>query len=162
MTNTAKLLPNLRFPIQREWFADIMGELTPLFDAHWQESAEFNNGRKRDTDWDKYLMLESVGSLHCVTVRHEGQLIGYFFNFITPNLHDRTLLVSISDMIYVMPEFRGGTRIAENLIETTEALLRLEGVKKIHIVLPVGGISAYFRRKGFKHIEDGHSKWIGD
>lgn len=149
--------------IQQERVTDIAQELIPLFDAHYEEASTDKDGLVADADWNQYFALERAGMLHCLTVRDGDKLIGYFINIFQFNLHHAGVPTSISDLIYISPEYRKGTRLGEELLARGEEEMKAAGVKKMLLITKheiMAGLLA--QRKGFRSIEIVHSKWLGD
>jgi GNAT superfamily N-acetyltransferase len=42
-----------------------------------------------------------------VTLREDGEIVGYFIGFVAPGLHYKTCLTLTMDIFYVLPEHRG-------------------------------------------------------
>lgn len=87
--------------------ADFYSELKPLLNIHYKELSEHGKrGYPISYNVADYFKYENDGQLLCVTLREEGQLIGYFIGFITLCLHYK-LPTLTGDMFYVLPDKRG-------------------------------------------------------
>jgi L-amino acid N-acyltransferase YncA len=92
-----------------EEFSQMEAELRQVTPLHWKELALFQNEVPLEVDWERYNQLQDIGMLHCVTVRDEGKLIGYHIAIISlSHLHYKSLRTAITDVYYVLPEYRQG------------------------------------------------------
>jgi GNAT superfamily N-acetyltransferase len=83
-------------------------------------------------DRDRYLDLENRGMLHCVTVRADGRMVGYYISAIATHLHYADAgRMSHTDLYYLLPEFRRGGIGAQMLI-FDENTVKERGVVKIY------------------------------
>ena len=92
-----------------ELYSSCIEEIKPLFYKHWLEIAGHQDTVKLDPDFDRYQSIEEMGSLRIFTVRDDGKLIGYFISFIMPHIHYRNTVYALNDILYLAPEYRGGT-----------------------------------------------------
>lgn len=113
---------------QEELLSGLWLEILPLLQAHWSEIARYKD-IPLDPDIEAYTMLEQSGQLRCYTLRENGQLLGYAFYFVRPNLHYRGSLQAMQDVFYMVPERRG---LAASLIRYSERRLRTLGVQVVH------------------------------
>lgn len=104
-----------------------MEEMELLFPQHWKELARFQDEIALKCDRERYAALEKAGALLLITARNEGTLIGYFVGFLFPHLHYcGSGLWGMTDMYFVLPEFRKGTGL--KLFVAFERELRARGV----------------------------------
>ncbi len=83
-------------------------ELEPIFILHAKEISEHvKRGYNLAPDWKKYQRLEEAGELIFISLRNQGELIGYMTAFIAPALHYKGCLQVAQDLIYVIPSYRG-------------------------------------------------------
>ncbi len=94
---------------QVEYLADMLADMTVLTEAHYAEIADHKDLKVLKPDYDRYLELEELGVLRTFTVRDDGKLIGYFITFITPHIHYSDCVYALNDIMYVHPDYRGGT-----------------------------------------------------
>jgi GNAT superfamily N-acetyltransferase len=137
---------------QRESAATVVQEIVPLLYLHWQEIAHYKD-IPLDPDTDAYLALDGAGALRVYTARADGQLIGYCIYFVRPNIHYRTSLQAVQDVLFLLPEHRKG-RVGFGLIHFADEQLRAEGVqaayqhvKKSHDFGPL------LERMGYEHVD---------
>ena len=81
---SARARPELTF--QWERFSAIAHEAAPLVRRHWAEVALFQDKMTLDPDWDRAIKLDLAGILRIMTVRHEGALVGFCFNYVISSL----------------------------------------------------------------------------
>jgi GNAT superfamily N-acetyltransferase len=127
MTTTTNLI------IRGERFSDVVGEVEPLLERHWEEIALNRDFIPLSPDYAKYSQLEADGALLVVTARDPaGGLVGYAAFFAMRSIHYSTVLWATNDVIWMAPEHRtlgGGSA----LLEHAEHLLRLRGCAMLHI-----------------------------
>lgn len=148
---------------QVESYSDILPELIEMLPVHYEELALNKDHVPLDMDHAKYIELESNNVLLLVTIRKDEKLIGYYFGFITSELHYSSTLSCMTDIFYILPEYRreGAGRI---LFDTVEEELRNLGVKRWFVSIKnhsKAGAMAMMDRLEFKEIESTYSKWLG-
>lgn len=95
---------------QVECIDDVRAEIEPMLRAHYEEIATDKDIKPLDIDWDRYYDMEDRGMVRILTARdHVGSLVGYFVTFIHRHLHYRQTVTALNDILYVDPEYRGGT-----------------------------------------------------
>lgn len=94
---------------QAERLEDIVDEIHPLHEAHFQETEKHRMGFGLDIDYDQYIAHERRGELIQFTCRDEetGKLVGNIRMFVNESLHTGTLYAT-EDTFYVLPEYRRG------------------------------------------------------
>lgn len=115
---------------QVESWLDIQEEMLPLLTRHWHEVALNHAAVPLDIDREQYDNLATVGALHIVTVRRDGELIGYHVAIISGHLHYKSTLHGITDVYWVAPECRHGV-VGLRLLQAVERELKSVGVKKL-------------------------------
>lgn len=142
------------------WF-DIRDEVQPLFQRHWEEIAADRDTIPLVVDFDSYDALANADSLHIITARESGVLVGYFFSVVRTHLHYRETLFGFADIFYLLPEHRKGMA-GVRLITETEKSLKTLGVKKMFAATkPWMDVGLIFKRQGFELHEIVYSKMIG-
>lgn len=115
---------------QVEKWRAIRAEMEPILVAHWHEIALGHAEVPLDIDHDRYDNLCDAGALHIVTVRDDGVLVGYHAAIIAGHLHYKSTLHGITDVYFILPEYRRGyTGI--RLFRRVRSEMRLLGVKKL-------------------------------
>ena len=110
----------------RETVAGVLDEIQPLLARHWQEIATYDD-IPLDPDYPAYLAADARGVVRVFTARVEGVLIGYGVFFIG-NLHYKSSRIAVQDILFVLPEHRGG-RAGFGLVRHIDASLKAEGIQ---------------------------------
>ena len=146
---------------QVEPFASCIGEIRPHLPRHWAELALDKEHVPLDPDCDRYEKMDAAGQLCMVTLRAQGQLVGYCCMMVSPELHYRTTLGARMDVFWLAPEYRGrmgGVR----LFKAVEAELRRRGVKRAFMGSKLHRDSSrLFEALGYRPMEMWFSKYIG-
>ena len=136
-----------------ESFADVIDEIKPLLTAHWLEIARHKDVIALNPDYEKYRLLDEGGMLHVVTVRKEDKLVGYFVTFVAPHLHYKDHIMATNDILYVDPDYRGGTT-AFKMFKYAEKTLKDRGVEKIIINMKIAHeFGSLLDHMGYREIE---------
>jgi GNAT superfamily N-acetyltransferase len=75
---------------------------------HWRELALHKDVFVCAPDWDRYYALDVSGALRILTVRFEGQLIGYLFALYVTHPHSMSTHVARVDTYWLDPVHRQG------------------------------------------------------
>jgi GNAT superfamily N-acetyltransferase len=148
---------------QAEFIKDILHEIKPLLEDHWEEVAWYKDEIKLNPSYDKYIQMQEQNALLCMTVRDdEGTLIGYNINFLQYHPHYSDHVYAINDIIFLLPEYRHGN-IAFKLLEATEQVLIHLGVSVVTVHMkPAHPFKTLAEASGFKQQEYVYSKFIED
>lgn len=143
----------------KERFRDIFEEVLPLVRKHYEEIAWRKDDIPLDINKERYFEVERQGLYHVWTVRKEGVLIGYSAWVTIPSLHYWSTPWGMSDVVFVLPGFRGiGTELARHCERELKAL----GVKAVHYHVKASyDWSPALERLGYEKIETHWAKWIG-
>lgn len=95
------------YVIRAERMVEILPELHPLHELHWQETEAYRHGFDLNPDYLRYQSIERAGGLIQFTARKGGELVGNLRLFLSQSLHTQTSLVT-EDTIFLKPEHRGG------------------------------------------------------
>ena len=145
-----------------EFIKDILHELEPLLEEHWEEVAWYKDKIKLKPDYSKYVQMQENNSLLCVTVRDEGKLIGYNINFLQYHPHYSDHVYAINDIVFLLPEHRHG-HIAKQMLESTEEILKHIGASVVTLHMkPDHTFVTLAEHCGFKRQEYVYSKYIGE
>jgi hypothetical protein len=138
-------------------------ELKNLLGTHYEELALNKDKVPLKPQWHVYENHEANGRLVYVTLREQGELIGYIINIVAPGLHYETCLTSIMDILFVKPDRRDASAKGVLLmLDTLEAELRRRGVQRWFMGTKLHkDIGAIFKRRKFEAVEMTYSKWIG-
>lgn len=147
-----------------EPFMSQVKELKTLLGTHYEELALNKDKVPLSPQWHAYAARESAGQLVYVTLREEGQLIGYIIMFVAPGLHYETCLTASMDILFVRPDKRtAGARGVLMMMDALEAELKRRGVDRWFMGTKLHkDIGAVFKRKGFEPVEMTYTKWLGD
>lgn len=106
-------------------------ESKDLMHAHWQELG-LDLDLEIAPDLEKMKILENLGLFKVITVRNNGQLVGYLLAVVSTHLHYRTSPpMFIVDAYYIAPEHRNGT--GAKLFKFAEVLAKQLGAIKIYL-----------------------------
>jgi predicted acetyltransferase len=145
---------------QVEKLENMLPEIKLLLDAHWEEVALDKDVIKLNPDYDKYLELSYKDILHCVTVREDGQMVGYHLSFIMPHLHYKDSLTAFTDIFFLRKDKRKGT-IGIKLLKFMEQSLKEKNVQKIYMGTKLHiDISPILTHLGYRQIEKSFAKVI--
>jgi len=146
---------------QEESAQDCLEEIKPLIEMHWEEIALYKDKIKLNPDFDKYLLLDSMGMLHILTARDDDKLIGYFISFIQPSMHYKESVFATNDILYIDPTYRKGS-VGYKLFKKAEKSLKEIGVDVIIIHAKVNNdFKPLMDKLGYERIEYNYSKHVG-
>lgn len=143
----------MQISYQVESFKDLRDEIDDLWLSHYKEIARHQDKIALSPDYDRYMELDQAGVLHIVTARDESKLVGYFFSFVMPNLHYKEHLMSMNDLLYILPSHRKG-RIGTKMLQYAEETLKEMGVTKMMINVKLANdFGVLLERLGYVAIE---------
>ena len=147
---------------QVEDYNEVIEELKPLFDQHWEEVAIHQDKIKLNPDYDQYQDLADKGILHIATARDDGKLIGYFISFVKAHPHYRDHLFAVNDILFLLPEYRHADAGC-GLFMYAEEMLKERGcsVVMIHMKTHVP-FDSLCQALEYENVERIYSKYIGD
>ena len=105
-------------------------ETVPLWEQHYLEVANDQDVIPLAPNLAAYTAYDASGMLHIVTARAAGALVGYWTGIVGPHLHYATTLMAMTDMYYLLPDWRRG-RNALRLFGTAHRTLKARGVVKV-------------------------------
>lgn len=148
---------------QVERFEDVIEEMIPLLELHWEEIAHHKDKIKLNPDYALYQAMQDAGILHMVTARDDKRkLIGYFVSIVSPNLHYMDHIFATNDILYIDKEYRG-KMVGIKLFKFAEEELKKLGVDVIVLHSKVhADFKVLVERIGYTHVENQYSKYIGD
>ena len=147
---------------QVEALNDTLEEIKPLLPLHYEKLALNKDKVPLDPQYHIYLERERDGELSLVTLRSDGELVGYWINFVTPGLHYQTCLTALIDIWFIHPDYVSGTAPLR-LGRAVKAELSRRGVQrwfsaeKLHT--PCGRL---FEALGMEMVERTYSMLLGD
>lgn len=147
--------------IRIEKFADVIEEIKPLLEMHWQEIANNRDVIPLAPDYTRYEAFERAGFMTILAARSAGVLVGYSIFFVMPHPHYSTTLFAMNDILFVHPAYRGGSA-GLRLIRASEVAMKERGATKIswHIK-PTHDFSPMLKRAGYVQDEIIMSKILG-
>lgn len=110
-----------------ETIKDCLEEMKPLLLLHYKEVAMYQDKIELDPDYDKYLSYEDLGMIHLVTVREDGELVGYHLSTLINNLHYKQDKYAVNDILYIKESLRN-SKVGLEMFKYAEETLKEEGV----------------------------------
>lgn len=136
-----------------EDYNDVKSEIDNYLPDHWVEIALNRDSIPLDKDEAAYAALAEKGSLHILTVRKSGELVGYIAGVVSGHLHYKSSLHCFTDVFWIRPDCRKG-RIGIELFKKYRETLKARGVKKVFIASKCHlDMSAIFERLGWTRTE---------
>src|SRR5690242_18761776 len=109
---------------QVESWTAVLPEMEPIFPLHYEELSLDKDWARMALNFPLYEKAEKDGYLLLCTARSDGRLIGYIVSALLPHTHYKDAgTMSMTDMYYVLPEFRRGGCGAK-LLHYMESVLR--------------------------------------
>lgn len=119
------------YTYQVESFEKCRKDFEPFVMKHWNELGLTKEDVPIDFDWNRFFEQDRKGKLHTVTVRKDGQLVGYHIAFIGSHPHYKSTLHAMVDLYYLEPTLRRG-KVGMKMFKFAEEELKQIGVKKIY------------------------------
>ncbi len=147
---------------QEETVEEIIPDIKPLLEDHWEEVAINQDKIKLNPDFEAYKALGSSGKAKFYSARVDGELVGYFVVIVNKHIHYSDHIFAYNDVIYIKDELRD-SGVGKRLIQFAEDMLKQDGVSvlvintKVH--QPFDGL---MRHIGYTLAERVYSKYIGD
>jgi GNAT superfamily N-acetyltransferase len=147
---------------QVENFEPFLEEVKPILPLHYAELALNQDKVPLSPQYDEYLRRNALGMILLVTLRKQGELIGYFVGFVAPGLHYSTCLTLHLDIFYVHPDHRGsGGGIV--LFKAVEREAKRRGVQRLFTGSKMHKDASWlFERLGYELVETTYSCWLGN
>lgn len=148
--------------IRVERYADVIGEIRPLLELHYEEIASFKEAIPLDPDYARYEQMDAAGRLFIIAARRDGVLVGYSIFFVGPHLHYNSTVFAANDIVFLHPSERQGG-LGVRLFKESERLVRERGARMIswHIK-PINDFSPLLERLGYVHHEIIMAKLLED
>lgn len=131
--------------------SELFHELMPLLEKHYHEIAHYKD-IPLDPDFEQYEKLEQIGALRAFIARDElGAMVGYAVYFIRHNIHYRSSLQALQDILFIDPERRG---FGAKFILWCDQQLKAEGVQiTYHHVKAAHNFGAMLERLGYRLVD---------
>ena len=147
---------------QVESIDEVIDEMRPLWDLHWNEIALDKNRVPLNPDVQSFRLMEEMNGLHIATVRDEKKLVGYHVTVLRTHLHYRHSLTAYVDMYFLHPDYRQGMA-GIKMFKFVEDQFKKLGVERIYqSTKKHKDLGRLFERLGYKVTERIFTKWIGD
>jgi len=147
-----------------EQAAVVLRDAAELFPLQWQEL-----GLNKDKiagiapNEEQYRLLEQEGHLHCVTVRIDGKMVGYYISSVLNHLHYKDAgLMAFTDLYFLSPEYRRGG-IGTKMLLFLEQTLKARGVVKIYLSTKAHADNGpLFEALGYRFTDRIFAKYVGE
>lgn len=132
---------------------DFCDELKPLLQKHYLEIAHYQD-IPLDPDFGQYVKSEEIGMLRCFTARDEtSKLCGYAIFFVRKNLHYRSSLQAVQDILFLSPEHRNAG-FGARFISFCDSELKKESVQAVyHHVKEAHNFGPLLEKIGYKLVD---------
>lgn len=148
--------------IQSESWKDYFSDpaLWGLWSLHYSTFKPIHDDRMPfGPDTQSYEAHEAAGELEILTVRNDGELIGYCLAVVRRHKH-YNCLCAFEDSYFLHPDFRGGGT-ASKLIDRMNEVCRRRGAVKIYWMTKLlFNLGLLFQRKGAEHQDDVYAMWL--
>lgn len=114
-------------------FHRIAAEIAPNIARHYTEMSEGDDYGAPNLDWDSYLAASQAGQCVAVTLRDQGELVGYSVFFISRNPRYKHLIEASNNGIFLEKKYRGGYGRA--LSKKSDEYLQAAGVNETNYTL---------------------------
>ena len=146
---------------KEETFDQVIDEIKPLLDNHYEEIALDRDVIKLNPDYETYKKLCDSGVMRIITARDDGKLVGYLIAIIKYHLHYKDSLTAFNDIFYVDKQYRKGMTGVKLFIKAEE-ILKKYGVQRVAMNTKLHhDVGAIFDRLGYKETERVFTKMIG-
>lgn len=122
--------------IREECLTDIIDEFREIVKDHYHEIALYQDRVPLDPDYGRYIAMDEAGIVCCVTARDEGKLVGYAIFFVMPHIHYKSTVFAMNDILYLAPEYRGGS-LGVDLLTISESILITLGANVVQLHMKV-------------------------
>lgn len=112
------------YTIHVERFDDVLPELMPLHEAHWQETERHRHGIQLKPRYDNMQLRFRAGKGIQFTIRKDGELVGHLREWLFESDHTGTP-VAEEDTLYIAPKHRGGFLPLKLIAYAEECVLQL-------------------------------------
>lgn len=148
---------------QQERYADVIDEMKPLLERHYEEVAAYKDRIKFNPDYAGYEAMDALGILDIFTARDtdaNNALVGYCVSFVNAHPHYSDHVYAVNDVVYVDPDYRHG-EVAPEMISRLEKRLEEMGVSVMTFHMKTyKPFRTLMESLGFDEIESMYSKYI--
>lgn len=147
---------------KEETFDQVIDEIKPLLEDHWEEIALHKDSIKLNPDFSRYEQMFKSGNMRIVTARDDGKLVGYCIMMLYYHIHYKDQYMAMDDIFFIAKDYRKGLTGVKLFIKTEE-IMKQYGVTKLSMnVKTHQDVGAIFERLGYKETERMFTKMIGD
>lgn len=140
---------------------DLIAQLRPLHEAHWQETEAYRHGAILNPAYDVLQALNQVGRYVIFTCRKDGELVGNCMVHLFTSTHTRNLEAK-EDTLFILPAHRV-PRLAPRFIQFSERCLQTIGARSLTITAKMGTRSEHlFPRMGYRAVATEYHKQFGE
>ena len=146
---------------KEESFDQVIGEIKPLLEKHYEEIALDKDVIKLNPDYEIYKKLCDSGMMKITTARQAGLLVGYCIVIVKHHLHYKDSLTAVNDIFFIDPAYRQGST-ALKLFKQVEEMLKGYGVQRLVMnTKKHRDVGVLFDRLGYIETERVFTKIIG-
>jgi GNAT superfamily N-acetyltransferase len=146
---------------KEETYGQVIDEIKPLLEDHWEEIALHKDTIKLNPDYDRYEKMFKSGQMRIVTARDDGKLVGYCILMLYHHIHYKDQFMAMDDIFFIAKDYRKGLTGVKLFIKTEE-IMKQYGVKKLSMNVKVHqDVGPIFERLGYKETERMFTKMIG-
>ena len=147
---------------KEETFDQVIDEIKPLLEDHWEEIALHKDSIKLNPDYARYEQMFKNNNMRIVTARDDGKLVGYCIMMLYNHIHYKDQYMAMDDIFFIAKDYRKGLTGVKLFIKTEE-IMKQYGVTKLSMNVKVHqDVGAIFERLGYKETERMFTKKIGD
>lgn len=110
-------------------FRDVVEEVLPLMQLHFDEVSPFRHKEIFDPDVDMYLQLDGANRLPFSVAKYKDKIIGYNVYSLMRHPHCKVSFAH-QEVFYVLKEYRG-KGVGRMLLEFSDMELRMIGIKYV-------------------------------
>ena len=146
---------------QEEIFEQVIEDIKPLLEDHWEEIALNKDSIKLNPNYARYEELFKSGNMKIVTARDNEKLVGYCIMLLYHHIHYKDQFMAMDDIFFIAKDYRKGLTGVKLFIKTEE-IMKQYGVTKLSMNVKVHqDVGAIFERLGYKETERMFTKMIG-
>jgi hypothetical protein len=137
-----------------ELFEDGIDEVLHFFERHRDEASNFKE-LELDVDIDRVAAMQNDGSILCFAMRDNGKVVGYCMDLLSKSFHYKDCLLAITDVYYIVPEYRLYSLEFFRFIESVEKELGVYARLMGYSMAFEGHerVGAFFKRLGYSDME---------
>ena len=145
---------------QRETWADYFRDCQALWVEHYDELALRKDRMKMKPDVPAYEAMEAAGILDILTVREDGEMIGYVLSAVRPHLHYADTLCGFEDAYFLRKISRRGMLGVRMIREWLMAMRARWCVVAYGMTKPWLDNGPIFERLGGKLSDNVYAFWL--